>query len=164
MDFGAKVKSEGYPKQEIFKLIDDIQPKSNDADHIQLAKEIRVYLAMTYFIASRSGELLPYIHYKSKYQKDPKTKKTLFVNGKKGPYPILARTKTGKKMRRPISKTLGPFVKDIKYRYDENDEAKMIVVSVPVFKNKDIPYETGYIPRKGNPFFGEILCYINETK
>jgi hypothetical protein len=33
-----------------------------------------------------------------------------------------------------------------------------------VFKTKDIPYETGYIPRKGNPFFGEILDYINERK
>jgi len=154
MGFGAKVKAESYPKEEIFDLINKI--RAVNPTNKQLTKQIKVYLAMTYFMANRSGELLPYLHYKTKYEKG-EDGKTLFVQGIRSVYPMLKDTK-------PVSKTLGSKVKEIKYRYDSNNQVKMIIVKVPVFKSKGLPEEPAYIPRKGNPFFSEILDYINVLK
>ena len=146
MGFNNKVKAERYPQEDIFRLINKIE-----------RKESRIYLIMSYYMANRSGELLPYLHYKTTYAKDSKTKKTLMKQGKRSVYPIL-------KTKKPVSLTKGPIVSDIRYKYDDEGNPRMIIVPVPVFKTKGLPFEEAYIPRKNNPYFKEVYDYIEQRK
>ena len=146
MGFNSKVKSKAYPKQEIYNILRQVKNK-----------EARVYLAMTYFMANRSGELLPYLHYKYKYAKDKKGKLVTYVASSGREYPLI-------KSRKPCNISLGVDVRGIVFKYDKQDNVRLILMSVPVFKVKEIAYEVAYIVRKNNPFFEEILGFVEERR
>jgi hypothetical protein len=146
VDFSAKVKAKAYPKEEIYALINKI----TDLD-------IRVYLAMSFAMANRSGELLPYQHYSTKYMKDNEGN-LLKVKGDKGDYGVI-------ESRTPSWVSYGVDVGKIHYKYDSEGEAEIIVIDeVPVFKTRQMTFDKGYIYRGGNPFFNEIKNYIDNRK
>jgi hypothetical protein len=146
VDFNAKVKAKAFPKQEIYQLISSCE-----------GEDIRVYLAMSFAMANRSGELLPYQHYKTTYKKDSDGR-LLQVAGDKGNYAVLD-TKT------PTWVSQGVNVSDIEYEYDSEGKVELIVIKrVPVFKTKQMSFGEGYIYRVGNPLFDEIVAWINKRK
>jgi len=146
VDFSAKVKAKAFPKPEIYGLINKCE-----------GEDIRVYLAMSFAMANRSGELLPYQHYKKTYQRDMNGK-LMVVHGDRGDYAVLA-TST------PTLTSQGVNVSDIDYDYDDKGEVELIIIhKVPVFKTKKLTFGEGYIYREGNPFFQEILGFINKRK
>lgn len=146
VDFSAKVKAKAFPKQEIYALISKVE-----------GEDIRVYLAMSFAMANRSGELLPYQHYSTTYKKDNEGN-LMKVKGIKSDYAIVD-------TRTPSWVSNGVNVSKIHYKYDSEGQPELIIVDeVPVFKTKKLTFEKGYIYREGNPFFGEILNFVNKRK
>lgn len=146
VDFSAKVKAKAYPKEEIYNLIGKITDP-----------EIRVYLTMSFAMANRSGELLPYQHYSTKYMKDSDGN-LLKVKGVKGDYGVI-------ESRTPSWVSYGVDVGKIHYKYDSEGEVEIIVIDeIPVFKTRKMTFDKGYIYRGGNPFFDEIKRYIDNRK
>jgi hypothetical protein len=151
LSFTNKVKAQAYPKQDIFNLI-------NLLDHEKYRLE-RVYLATSFSLANRSGELLPYQHYNSTYERHDDGKLVLIKGEQEGS--VYAKRLT----HIPSYVSNGVNVSTITYKYDNDNNVDMIVFNqIPVFKSKVITYEPGLIYRKTNPFFDEILTYINERK
>jgi hypothetical protein len=149
LSFSNSVKAKAYPKQDIFNLINLLD---KDKYHIE-----RIYLAITFSLANRSGELLPYQHYTTTYERDSEGR-LIIVKGEKSNYAKI-------KSRIPSGVSNGIDVSDIEFRYDSNNEVDLIIFNkIPVFKAKVITYDSGMIYRKSTPFFDEILKYIVERK
>jgi integrase len=147
MDSITEFKSKAYPRQDIFRVIDSIKEPT-----------LRVYLALTFFMACRSGELLPYQHYKTTYEKNAEGK-MMKVKAEDGSTygKVLART--------PEYVSLGVAVDDISYEFSEDKKIDMIIFNkLPVFKSKRKAFDKGYVVKTNNPFFDEIVAWIEHKK
>jgi len=151
LSFNNKVKAQAYSKESIYELIGLL-----DKDKYAIE---RVYLAITFSLANRSGELLPYQHYTSTYERNAEGKLLLIKGDTEGV--VYAKRLT----HYPSYVSNGVDVATITYKYDNNNNIDMIVFDkIPVFKSKTITTEPGVILKTGNPFFEEILAYIKQRQ
>jgi hypothetical protein len=116
--------------------------------------ELKVYGYLTYALACRAGELLPYPHYKTVYEK--------LENGK---YKAMS--------KQFVSYSLGVSVASISYLdlngkvIDGSNKDLVLAIrfdKIPVFKQPENTTKTGFVFRKGNPFFPFILNYVESRK
>lgn len=136
----GKNKSKAYRMEQMIQAISRIKNK-----------QLRVYGAMTLYLATRSGELLPYKHYHYRYEKNADNK-TLFRYSAEG-------TKYAAK-REVISTTESKGIDISTIQVYDN----RIELMLPVFKCKRFVESPGYIYKKNNPFFEEIKEYIMNRK
>jgi len=147
LSFTNTVKAQAYPKESIYELIGLL-----DKDKYVVE---RIYLAITFSLANRSGELLPYQHYTSTYERNAEGKLLIIKGEHEG-------VVYGKRLTYvPSYVSNGVDVATITYKYDNDNNIDMIIFNkIPVFKSKKIIEEPGILIKKDNPFFEEILSYI----
>lgn len=130
-------KAIAYPIEQVIAAIQSIA-----------SKELRIYGAITLYLATRSGEIMPYRHYSYTYEKNSegKTMKTIAKDGQ---------TKYPSK-RTIIKQYDSPGIEVTSIRVFEN----RIEFNLPVFKCKQPTQDIGFIFKKNNPFYEEIKEYI----
>jgi hypothetical protein len=131
------IKSKTIPEEMLWPILNSIHPT-----------KLRIYATLLYCLACRSGELLPYTHYKIKYKKTNKGKLIRNENGN----PIIE--------KRIINyESEGIPVSTIKLKKDliEFNE-------IPNFKTRTKEYKTGFVAKKICPLFKEIYDYVFERK
>ena len=115
-------------------------------------RQLRVYGAITLYLATRSGEIMPYRHYHYKYElnTEGKVMKAISNDGES--------TYASKRVVLSTQDSPGIDVATISVYKNR------IEFVVPVFKCKKKVEEKAYIYSKGNPFFVEIQNYILERQ
>lgn len=134
-------KAEAYNMQEVLDALKGIKDQ-----------KLRVYGAITLYLAARSGEIMPYRHYHYEYERNDEGKvmKTKSQDGS---------TKYASK-RKVISSYDSPGIEVSSILILED----YIKFKVPVFKCKELVYDSAFIFKKNNPFFDEIKEYIIARK
>jgi len=125
------------PDQELFPLLQSIKNK-----------KLRIYATLLYYLAARAGELMPYQHYKTFYKKDEQGK-------------LLRDENNRGIMLHKIMKNESPGVKVSTIEIMNNG---IQFNSLPVFKAKEIKEKTGFVQKKDNPLYNDVLSYVLERK
>ena len=111
--------------------------------------QTQTYACLLYWLACRSGELLPYTHYKLIYKRDEQGK---LVKDDSGNYVVVSKSVS--------YDSPGVRVSDIHV-----GENMIEFDNIPVFKSKERnKTKNGFVPRKNNPLFDNIALYINNRK
>lgn len=125
------VKGKAFSQERVFEVILSIQ-----------GNDLRVYAALLYWLACRSGELLPYAHYKSRYSK------------RKGEHGT----------RRLLKKRFSHITYGVDIDSVEVSEDLIRFKEVPVFKLRKGQNKEGFVFRKNNPLFTDIREWVLKRK
>ena len=105
-------------------------------------KQDRVYAELLFCLACREGEIVPYVHYKHKYSKQTDEEPNKLLDKKQ------------------IACSYGINVDDVYFTGDFIGFNK-----IPVFKTKNLSEsKAGFIFKKNNPFFYDILTWVQKRK